>query len=200
MFEYIEGILVEISPHKAIVEVNGIGYLLHIPLSSFSAAPPIGNRVLFYISSVIRENSYRNFAFLSREERDLFEKIREVSGMGPKIALSLIGHLDNNEIKMAIMTSDVALLSKIPGIGKRTAERLVIELRDKIFKQAEQTPLLSNKKIDKRDREVVDDALNALTNLGYKPLQAQQAINKALAHYEGLPPIEDLIKTALSRI
>lgn len=120
--------------------------------------------------------------------------------MGPKIALSLIGHLDNNEIKMAIMTSDVALLSKIPGIGKRTAERLVIELRDKIFKQAEQTPLLSNKKIDKRDREVVDDALNALTNLGYKPLQAQQAINKALAHYEGLPPIEDLIKTALSRI
>jgi len=200
VFEYIEGILVEISPHKAIVEVNGIGYLLHIPLSSFSAAPPIGNRVLFYISSVIRENSYRNFAFLSREERDLFEKIREVSGMGPKIALSLIGHLDNNEIKMAIMTSDVALLSKIPGIGKRTAERLVIELRDKIFKQAEQTPLLSNKKIDKRDREVVDDALNALTNLGYKPLQAQQAINKALAHYEGLPPIEDLIKTALSRI
>jgi len=200
MFEYIEGILVEISPNKAIVDVNGIGYLLYIPLSSFSAAPPIGDKVLFYISPVIREDSYRNFAFLSKEERDLFEKIREVSGIGPKIALSLIGHLDSTNIKMAITTSDANLLAKIPGIGKKTAERLIMELRDKILKNNEKALPTSNKQLIETDREVINDALNALTNLGYKPLHAQQAISKALTHYEKPPSIEDLIKTALSGI
>ena len=200
MFEYIKGTLVEISPQKAVVDVNGMGYLLYIPLSSFSAAPPIGEEVIFYISPVIREDSYRNFAFLSCEERDLFEKISDVSGIGPKTALALIGHLDSTNLETAITTANVTLLSKIPGIGKKTAERLIVELRDKILKGIKKMPLPSSSKTLKPEDRVINDALSALINLGYNSLQAQQAIKKALTHYDDPPPIGDLIKTALSGI
>ena len=200
MFEYIQGTLIEITPQNAVVDVNGIGYLLYIPLSSFSKAPPIGKEILFYISPVIREASYRNFAFLSRDERDLFEKISEVSGIGPKTALALIGHLDSTDLETAITTANVSTLSRIPGIGKKTAERLIVEMRDKILKRLKKKPLPSSSKTATLENEVVSDALSALINLGYNALQAQQSIEKALAQYDEPPPLGDLIKKALSRI
>lgn len=200
MFEYIKGTLVEITPHNAVVDVNGLGYLLYIPLSSFSKAPPVGEEVLFFISAVIREDSYRNFAFLTREERDLFEKISDVSGIGPKTALALIGHLDSNDLETAITTANVTLLSKIPGIGKKTAERLIVEMRDKILKGLKKAPLPSSTQTVKQEDRVVNDALSALINLGYNSMQAQQAVKKALSHFKEDPPLGDLIKTALSGI
>lgn len=198
MFEYIKGILAQITPQKAVVDVNGIGYLLYIPLSSFSNAPPIGQEVLFYISPVIREAYHRNFAFLSRDERDLFEKISEVSGIGPKTALTLIGHLDSNELESAITAANVTLLSRIPGIGKKTAERLIVEMRDKVIKKGEKGPLPSTDRSVTSEDRVVSDALSALINLGYNSLQAQQAIKNALSHYKQPPLLGELIKSALS--
>ncbi|MGE0197553.1 MAG: Holliday junction branch migration protein RuvA [Simkaniaceae bacterium] len=200
MFEYIKGTLIEITPQKAVVDVQGVGYLLYIPLSSFSKSPPVGEEVLFYISSVIREDSHRNFAFLTREERDLFEKIGDVSGIGPKTALALIGHLDSIDLETAITTANVTLLSKIPGIGKKTAERLIVEMRDKILKGLKQAPLPSTLKTVKSEDRIVNDALSALIHLGYNSLQAQQAIKKALTHFKEEPPLGELIKTALSGI
>ena len=197
MFEYIKGTLVEISPHRAIIDVNGIGYLLYISIHSISMLPSIGEEVLFYISSVIREDSYRNFAFLSREERDLFEQVSEVSGIGPKIALALIGHLGNQYLEQAIINADVVSLSKVPGIGKKTAERLIIELRDKILKNIGKQPL-QERETPPMENQIINDALNALINLGYNSLQARQAIKKALTHYDTPPLIGELIKTALS--
>lgn len=200
MFEYIKGTLIEITPQKAVVDVQGVGYLLYIPLSSFSKSPPVGEEVLFYISSVIREDSHRNFAFLTREERDLFEKIGDVSGIGPKTALALIGHLDSIDLETAITTANVTLLSKIPGIGKKTAERLIVEMRDKILKGLKQAPLPSTLKTVKSEDRILNDALSALIHLGYNSLQAQQAIKKALTHFKEEPPLGELIKTALSGI
>lgn len=200
MFEYIKGTLIEITPQKAVVDVQGVGYLLYIPLSSFSKSPPVGEEVLFYISSVIREDSHRNFAFLTREERDLFEKIGDVSGIGPKTALALIGHLDSIDLETAITTANVTLLSKIPGIGKKTAERLIVEMRDKILKGLKQAPLPSTLKTVKSEDRIVNDALSALIHLGYNSLQAQQAIKKALTHFKEEPLLGELIKTALSGI
>jgi len=197
MFEYIQGILVEISTQRAVVDVNGIGYLLHIPLSSFSASPPVGEKVLFYVSSVVREDSYRNFAFLSREERDLFEKISNISGIGPKTALSLIGHLDNIALRNAITTANTTLLSKIPGIGKKTAERIVVELRDTIFR-GDKVPCNLSHIHPPSEAVVVSDAINALIHLGYNTLQAQRAVKRALTHYDAPPPVGDLVKTALA--
>mgnify|MGYP000412740158 CR=1 FL=1 len=141
MLEYIKGTLATINPHKAVVDVNGVGYLLHIPLSAFSAMPPLGKEIIFYISSIIREDSHKNFGFLTLEERDLFEKISTVSGIGPKTALALIGHLDSRALETAITTANTTILSKIPGIGKKTAERLIVELRDKVLKGLKKSPL-----------------------------------------------------------
>lgn len=200
MFEYIKGILVSITPSQAVVDVQGVGYLIHIPLNAFSSAPPIGSEALFYISPVIREDSHRNFGFLTQEERNLFEKISAVSGIGPKTALALIGHIDSLALESAITTANAALLAKIPGIGKKTAERLIVELRDKVLKGLKKmpTPLPSKKSLSSQDT-LQNDALSALMNLGYNSLQAQQAIQKALTHFSEEPPeLSALIRTALS--
>ncbi len=200
MFEYIKGTLVSITPHSAVVDVNGVGYLLYTPLSAFSAAPPIGKDTLFYISSVIREDSYKNFGFLKREERDLFEKIGSVSGIGPKTALALIGHLNSAALESAITTANTTILSKIPGIGKKTAERLIVELRDKVLKGLKKSPLPHTAKHEiTEEDQMINDALSALMNLGYNSLQAQQALKKALAN-ETPSDLSTLIRTALSGI
>ncbi|MCB1084919.1 MAG: Holliday junction branch migration protein RuvA [Chlamydiia bacterium] len=199
MFEYLKGTLVSLTPHKAVLDIGGAGYLLHIPLSVFSAMPPIGEDILFYISTLIREDSHKNFAFLSQEERDLFEKISAVSGIGPKTALALIGHLDATALESAITTANSALLSKIPGIGKKTAERLIVELRDKVLKGLKKTPLPSQQPLTDEDH-LVNDALSALMNLGYNSLAAQKAVNAALKKLPDTPEISTLIRTALSGI
>lgn len=200
MFEYIKGTLISLTPHQAVIDVGGVGYLLYTPLSAFSAMPPMGEEITFYISSVIREDSHKNFGFLTLEERDLFEKISAVSGIGPKTALALIGHLDSAALESAITTANSALLSKIPGIGKKTAERLIIELRDKVLKGLKKAslPQPSTKKLSDEDH-MVNDALSALMNLGYNSLQAQQAVKKALAS-EKPADLSALIRTALSGI
>lgn len=200
MFEYIKGTLVEITPHKAVVDVGGIGYALLIPLSTYAKMPQMGEEVLFYISPVIREDSHRNFAFLSREERDLFERLSDISGIGPKTALAFIGHMESSDLETAITTANVSLLSKIPGVGKKTAERLIVELRDKIAKSHKHPPLpTQSHKMTDHDR-VVNDALSALINLGYNSLQAQKAIKNALTHLEKEPELSELITTALKGI
>ena len=199
MFEYIKGTLISINPHKAVVDVGGIGYLLHIPLSAFSAMPPIGKEIIFYISSVIREDSHKNFGFLSIEERDLFEKISGISGVGPKTALALIGHLDTQALESAITTANSTILSKIPGIGKKTAERLIVELRDKVLKGLKKSPLKATPQKElSEDDQKMNDALSALMNLGYNSLQAQQALKKALSNFKETPELSILIRTALS--
>ena len=200
MFDYIKGLLASLTPHQAVVDVQGIGYLLHIPLNVFSAMPPIGEEILLYISSVIREDSHKNFGFLTREERELFEKVSGVSGIGPKTALALIGHLDASSLESAITTANSTLLSKIPGIGKKTAERLIVELRDKVLKGLKRSPLPQTPQKELSDEDhMVNDALSALMNLGYNALQAQSAVKKALAN-EKPTDLSNLIKTALSGI
>ncbi|MCB1107779.1 MAG: Holliday junction branch migration protein RuvA [Chlamydiia bacterium] len=200
MFEYIKGTLTSITPHKAVVDVQGVGYLIHIPLSAFSSMPPIGKDILFYISSIYREDSHKNFGFLTEEERDLFEKISSISGIGPKTALALIGHLDSNTLESAITTANASLLSKIPGIGKKTAERLIIELRDKVLKGLKKAPLPTKGKKEMTEEDhMVSDALSALMNLGYNALQAQKALEKALSKEKPMH-LSDLIRSALSGI
>jgi len=197
MLEYIKGILVDATPYKAVIDVNGIGYGLLIPLSTYSTLPQIGEEILLYISSIIREDSHRHFGFLSKEERHLFEMVSDVSGIGPKTALALIGHLNSNDLESAITHANVSLLSKIPGIGKKTAERLIVEMRDKIHKRLKSvTPAISIKGKD----HLNNDAINALMNLGYNTLQAQKAVQNARSHFDSPPSLSDLISHALKGV
>ena len=194
MYEFIRGKLASSSPLRAIVDVNGIGYSISVGLSTYSKLPQIGEEVLFYTSFIVREDSHTLYGFLTIAEREFFEKLNHISGIGPKTAIALLGHLDLVDLQMAILHGNVALISKSPGIGKKTAERLVVEMRDKI-KQDKTVPggfLESGQK-----RGVVGDAISALVNLGYHPIEAQKAVKKISDDLPKDPDLGRLITAAL---
>lgn len=196
MIEYIKGILSYSTPVKTILEVGGIGYKIHIPLNNYSKLPPIGNEVCLFISSVIREDSHKYFGFLSAEERDLFETLTDVSGIGPKTALALLGHLEASDLQLAISQSDLSSICKVPGIGKKTAERLIVEMRDRFQANAIGTPVSSSKS----EPTIIGDALRALINLGYQPLQAQKAVKAVIEEQKTEPDLGKLITFALRKL
>jgi Holliday junction DNA helicase RuvA len=200
MYEYIKGTLIESTPSKAILETQGIGYSLLVPFNNFSKFPPLGSMVTLYVSFVVREDSQKLYGFLTQHERDLFENLLNVSGVGPKTSLSLVGHMEIHDLQTAISQGNTQLICKIPGIGKKTAERLVVDLRDKIKKgmyQSTETRLLSN---ITEEKGAVTDAISALINLGYNSSQAQKAIKAALDKTSGEPELAKLITAALRNI
>lgn len=194
MYEYLKGTLIEASMSKAVVDVNGVGYCLLIPFNNFSKLPTVGSSTTFYISFVVREDSQKLFGFLARQERDLFESLLEVSGIGPKTALCLVGHMEIRDLQAAISQGNIQQICKIPGIGKKTAERLIVEMRDKIKKGmgAAQGP-----SADVQEQGTAADAISALINLGYHSSQAQKAIKTALNQFKGEPELAKLITAAL---
>jgi Holliday junction DNA helicase RuvA len=200
MYEYIKGMLIEATPSRAIIETPGMGFSLLIPFNNFSKLPAIGTSVLLYTTFVVREDSQKLFGFLTRHERDLFESLIEVSGIGPKTALCLVGHMEINDLQSAISQGNTQLICKIPGIGKKTAERLVVEMRDKIKKGIGKSSALHPLEELNGEQGVVTDALSALINLGYNSAQAQKAIKAALAKTQGEPELAKLITSALRSI
>ena len=195
MFEYIKGILTEASPVKVTLETHGVGYLLFIPLNNYAKLPKIGSQLTLYVSAVIREDSHKNYGFLTTDQRDLFEALIDVSGIGPKTGIALLGHMEINDLQLAIAQGNTVAISKVPGIGKKTSERLVIELRDKVKKF--DNPANSSHSSSSSGGGVVSDAISALINLGYNPVQAQKAIKTALGASEEEPELAKLITSAL---
>lgn len=200
MYEYIKGTLIEATPSKAIIEAGGLGFSLLIPFSHFSKLPALGTPLTLFVSFVVREDAHRLFGFLTRRERDLFENLIEVSGIGPKIALCLIGHMDISDLQVAISQGNIPLICKIPGIGKKTAERLVVEMRDKLKKEGIASASLYPLESAGESQGVIADAISALMNLGYNNAQAQKAIKTALSKTEEKPELATLITAALRAI
>ena len=193
MFEFIRGRLVQALSGKAVVDVGGVGYRLMISVRTFQKMVAIGQEVFFYVSPVVREDGHFLFGFLTLEDRDTFELLTSVNGVGPKTALGILGHVEIADFQMAIIQGNIALLSKIPGIGKKTAERLVMELKDKCNKGAAAVaPQMGS--------NVASDAISALINLGYHPLDAQKAIKKVLAVHSKEPTLSELITDVLRSI
>lgn len=201
MFAYIKGLLIEGSVLNVIIETAGIGYKLNTPVSLFSKLPPLNEQVLLHTSFVVRENSQTLYGFLSSEERDLFEALQGVTGIGPKVALGIVGNITMKALHLAVSQHDIVAISKIPGIGKKTAERLIIEMRDKLasfFPDKEFADLMIQVPTDSKSQQV-NDAMSALINLGYNQLTAQKAIKKTLK--EGEPAdLGSLITAALQNI
>jgi Holliday junction DNA helicase RuvA len=182
MYAFIKGLLVQSSPISVIIEANGIGYRLYIPASVFGKLPQINNQVILHTSYVVRELSQTLYGFQSEIERDLFEELMGVTGIGPKMALNVIGHLSLQDLQRAVSSHDIVTLSKVPGIGKKTAERLIIEMRDKLshlLPVGEQADRAAPMPTDLRAQKIVD-AMGALINLGYNQMTAQKAIKKSL--------------------
>lgn len=193
MITSIKGTLTEISPTDITIDVDGVGYEILIPLSSFDRLPKVGSecKILTYLH--VREDIHQLYGFMTHDERDLFKLLITVSGIGPKTALTILSGMNIENLKNAIASGNTDLLSEIPGIGKKTAQRIIVELRDKIGGFSIKMP----KSIPKEEELIINDAIRALINLGYKQLPAQSAVEKTLAESKGEIRLEEFLKKAL---
>ena len=199
MISRIKGIVLECTPLLVVLEAAGIGYEIHIPVSSAEKIPAVGSECSLFIHSVYREDSATLYGFASREDRDFFRLLVEkVSGIGPKIGISILSRMSTGLLRSAITSSDVALLSKCPGIGKKTAERLVIELKDKVGFTSEGSIPIAGEFGSAENPSAFQDAVSSLTILGYKPADADKLVRRAVSELGSNSSVESLIKSALS--
>lgn len=198
MYDYFTGILINASPSSLILETGGIGYKIAIPMSTFSKLAQPGQKLKIFISFVIREQSQTLYGFITADERDLFETFLSVAGVGPKTALALVGCLPLAQLQTAIQQQDILTLSKVPGVGKKTAERLIVELKDKLLKVHPCAGLESL--AIPEGRQKIADAMSALTNLGYNQTSAKQALKKTLDENPHELDLATLITAALKHI
>lgn len=200
MFAYLKGILTNIQPTYVIVEVQGIGYYLSIPYRLLEELPALGQPVHLYTTFVVRELSQTLYGFLNSQERDVFEVLMNVSGIGPKLALSLIGHLHFRDLEAAIGSQDIITLCRVPGVGKKTAERLVLELKDKLPNLLSISPDQFSNSFPLSGSQFMQDATLALMNLGYTQGTAQKAVKQSLKDLPEASDLALLITTALKNI
>ena len=180
MIAFLRGILLEKHPNQVIVETGGVGYDVQIPVSTFSALPDAGSEVRLRVYTHVREDAFSLYGFFTVEEKAIFEKLITVSGIGPTLAIKVLSGLNTADLVTAIRNSQVDQLVRIPGVGKKTAERMVLELKDKLdavgmpaaasVTAARPTPALS---------AVEEDVLSALINLGCNRAAAEGAVRKA---------------------
>ncbi|HRJ73732.1 MAG TPA: Holliday junction branch migration protein RuvA [Terrimicrobiaceae bacterium] len=197
MIAFLEGVLAEALPTQVVVNVHGVGYHVMIPLSSFERLPEVGAPVRILTHLVVREDAHVLFGFSSTGERDLFRLLlHHVTGVGPKIALAVLSGMSVEMFKAAVVVGDIAAISKISGVGKKTAERMVLELKDKVGVAAEWEAASAANSPLPRDR-AIHDAVLALISLGYKQVEAHKAVKKALESVAGTPPAEDVVRLAL---
>jgi Holliday junction DNA helicase RuvA len=188
MIGRIAGILVEKNFPQVVVSCNGVGYEIDVPMSTFYPLPRTGEEVTLLTHLVVREDAHLLFGFLTAAERAAFRQLLRISGVGPKVALSVLSGLSVEDLSAAVAAEDSARLTKIPGIGKKTAERLVLELRDKLPKAVP---------VARSDASAASaDVVNALLGLGYNEREAQAAVKQ-------LPPdlqLTDAIRQALKHL
>ena len=169
MIAHLRGTLIAKHPNQAVVEAGGVGYDVAISIPTFSDLPAAGSEVALHIHTHVREDAIALFGFLRIEEKGLFEKLLAVSGIGPKLAITILSGMPVADMIAAIRVGDVARLTRIPGIGKKTAERMVLELRDKVEEFGAAAPA-------KRVSALEEDVLSALVNLGYQRAAAERAL------------------------
>ena len=201
MITSISGLLVSVTPLSAVIETGGLGYEVHIPVTTAERLPQPGQQARLHTFAVYREDSQTLYGFASEEERNFFRLlIEKVTGVGPKMALSVLSKLSLPMLKGAIAAGDVALLAKCPGIGKKTAERLVIELRDQLLPSdlgAPAGPPSGRSSAAAPAENKIRDAVMALVALGYKAPDADKAVRQAWVGLGPTASTEALIKRAL---
>jgi holliday junction DNA helicase RuvA len=199
MIAFLRGKLLEKHPNQIIVETGGIGYDVVIPISTFSSLPDAGAEVALRIHTHVREDAIALFGFLTLEEKALFEKLISVSGIGPSLAVKVLSGLATSAIIEAIRGGDVAQLVRIPGVGKKTAERMVLELKDKMEGLGGGAPLSVSSKAEPALSDIEQDVLSALLNLGCQRGAAEAAVRKAKIAEPG-PAFEPLFRKALELV
>tara|TARA_B100000809_G_scaffold212514_1_gene216521 strand:+ start:1820 stop:2401 length:582 start_codon:yes stop_codon:yes gene_type:complete len=193
MITYVEGIIAERHPTRVVIDVAGIGYELLIPLSSYDGVPAVGQTCRLLTVDHVREDQHVLFGFVSAAERQMFVLLRGISGIGPKLALSALSGMRVDELRSAVAAGDTGRVGSISGIGKKTAERIIVELRDKI----------GTDELDGGQAPVGDvlarDSILALVALGHRSADAERMVRGVLAAADADADVEDVIRRALAK-
>lgn len=197
MIGRLRGTLAEKQPPHLILDVNGVGYELEVPMTTLYRLPSVGEPVTLHTHLVVREDAQLLYGFFEKRERELFRELIRLNGVGPKLALALMSGLEVDELVRCVQAQDTSVLVKVPGVGKKTAERLLVELKDR-FKAWENIPSIAPLVAEPQRLGTVSsaeqDAVSALVSLGYKPQEASRAVSAVME--DGLSS-EDLIRRAL---
>jgi Holliday junction DNA helicase RuvA len=196
MISFLDGELVEALPTQVVISVQGVGYLVQIPLSSFEHLPALGSRLKLLTHFVVREDAHLMFGFVTAAERDLFRLlVQHVTGVGPKLALAVLSAMSVVQFKAAVVNGDTNALSKVSGLGKKTAERIILELKDKVGVAAA-WELAASGRNDQPAK--VNDAVLALLSLGFKQVEAQKTVSEILSRAKTEEiDTEELVRRAL---
>ena len=200
MISYIRGELIAIEEEKVILDVNGVGFGIFMPAQSMNLLPSIGEEVKLHTYMNVREDAMQLFGFLTKDDLKVFKLVIGVSGIGPKGGLSILSHLSPDELRFAVMSHDAKAISGAPGIGKKTAEKLIIELKDKLNMDdvLERISDTSDTTVIHGSNQIQTEAVQALVALGYGNAEALRAVKKVEAQEDAT--VEEILKQALKYI
>ncbi|MCD6320031.1 MAG: Holliday junction branch migration protein RuvA [Candidatus Desulfofervidaceae bacterium] len=197
MIGHLKGTLLFKSPEYIIISTGGVGYQVELPLNTFSDLPEPGETVSLHIYTYLKENTLKLFGFLNPDEKMLFARLIEISGIGPKLALNILSRISPEGFDEVVTKGDISKLKAIPGIGRKTAERILLEMRDKwVMPAKKEVPLAPKTQED----GLMKDVVSVLINLGYQKKEALKAVQKAIKRFNTPPRLEDLIKETLRRL
>jgi Holliday junction DNA helicase RuvA len=192
MIAYLKGVLIHKTPGHVVVETGGVGYAAAVPVSSHIELGAVGGTVELFIHTHLSDDALALYGFLSREERDMFLKLIGISGIGPKLAMNILSGISPENLGEAVRSSDVARISLVPGIGKKTALRITMELQDKLEKKEK---LLAAKTSPEKE-----DLLSALQNMGFRRKEAERAVDQTVAAHKPGTEFEKLLRDCLARL
>ncbi|PID58592.1 Holliday junction branch migration protein RuvA [candidate division KSB3 bacterium] len=195
MIARLRGQLAVKNPDRIVLDVSGVGYEIFIPISTFYELPESGDLLALHIFTATRENAIELYGFLTMQEKELFKLLLSVSKVGPKLSLAILSGISPDELTMAIATGDVLKLNSIPGIGKKTAERMILELREKV-----PTAQAADQDLSSLAGGLLDDALSALLNLGYKRAHSEKAVKRAINEAGRDGALEEIIRLSLKYV
>ena len=199
MIGFLEGKLRAKSPEYVIVDVHGVGYYVQVPLSTFYDMPELGQPVNLNIHTHVREDAIQLFGFRTVAEKEMFLLLTGVNGIGPKLAINILSGISPDELRMVVLQQDHMRLKNIPGVGKKIAERLMLELRDKVQGKTKEKPEPAQP-FSESGTDAFADAFSALVNLGYRPAEAEKALKRTRDTLGESPSLEQLLKQALKAL
>jgi Holliday junction DNA helicase RuvA len=194
MISRLTGILAAKRAPQILIDCSGVGYEADVSMTTYYQLPEVGEQVCIWTHLLVREDSHSLIGFTAEQERKLFRQLIRINGVGPKMALTILSGIDDQQFALCIANNDVAMLTRLPGVGKKTAERLIIEMRDKIEALLSDT---STPQVSAGGHSIVSEAIEALQALGYKPVDAEKMISRAQQQGETLSSASQLIKKAL---
>ena len=192
MIAYLKGTIFQKRPHQVIIDINGVGYCAAIPLTTYFKLGDVGQPAELLIHTHLTDNALSLFGFMTEDERDLFLKLIGISGIGPKLAMNILSGIEAAELVNAIKKSDVGRISMIPGIGKKTALRITMELQDKIEKK--------EKLLAVKGSQEKEDLISALLNLGFRRKEVERVVDDTLRHHSEKAGFEKLLRECLKKM